>query len=100
MPQFDYRSVTLTTDLTYRQIMPANRNRAAIIISTAVASGQTISIGWKSGNLGLYYFLMTPDTVTLAYRDYGPLIKEEIWLRGAPVGGDVTVTEVTIVPGS
>lgn len=98
-PTYDYRTVVLATDLTYQVAMPGNRNRVALIFSCMVAAGQTTTIGWKSGNDGIWYFVQTPYNLTLAYRDYGPLIKEQVTLRTAPVGASVTVTEVTIIPG-
>lgn len=79
------------------QALGGNKNRMTVILSTA-NGGAFAFHDTQIPGLGRYIATMNgPSTMVLAYRDYGPIIRGEIWCSSS-VGATVNVTEVIEIP--
>lgn len=84
------------------QLMPANGNRVSFLVSSPAfpASASNVLILYLDG-VGTAYlaYLGVPINQNFPYRDYGPIVKSEIWC-GFTLGGpfDVSVVEIIAVP--
>ena len=102
-PEYTYESKTVnyTASGQFKLLVNGNRNRMVLTVSCgdlAVQSIMFLTIGNNQSNV--FYYIENPGTVILAYRDFGPVIREEIWCHvqttGAPI--DVTAFSVCVVP--
>lgn len=99
MPLFDWHT-TLVTPLTATPVMafPANANRVSIIVSCSASPG--VNFGLFTGDSGFteWVQLFSPTNLTFPYRDYGPIIKQAIFIGVGTNGTPVSVTEVIQIP--
>lgn len=78
---FAFRSIAFTGLNTFTKLFAANRNRVSLTISCADSAVQS-SLSFTAGNNQSLVFAMlaNPGTFIMPYRDYGPLVKEEVWV--------------------
>lgn len=98
---YDSRSFNVVLDAltVWHFIMPGNRNRVALNISsdgTTVANGVLqIATGPRSR---LAFVQINPeDPISLPYRDWGPVIKEPIYASIVSLSYNATFTEIFLI---
>lgn len=98
-PLFDFHSVTLTiVGINTVLAFNADRNRVSIIVSCAANPAVNVSLYASENPFSRWIALASPVSLTLPYRDYGPLIKESIYVAVGTNPTDVTITEVIQIP--
>jgi len=82
------------------KLFNANSNRVALIIACggSVAVNGTAFISTKSNSSGDFLWFAPGTTEKLTYRDYGPLIQEEIWCQVNQNSATFTANEIVKVP--
>lgn len=66
-------------------MFPADSRRVTLTISSDEATSN-VSLGTGPSYETIYMRLTAPITIVLPYRDFGPLIKQEVWIFGGLAG--------------
>jgi hypothetical protein len=95
---FSANSVQITSLGTSKpqQAFGGNGNRVSLILSfpTCVLPNTGFGVSTNNASSGLFLNGTTPFNGVLPYRDYGPLIKGDIWIDFGNGGEVATVTEI------
>lgn len=90
MPVYDYRNRSVTTAVfnQYIQLFPANRRRVSLSISASdpAGTGFAVNIASIGDDSRRWYSTIPPFTNVFSYRDWGPIIGDEIWVASNKVG--------------
>jgi hypothetical protein len=86
------------------KLFGANSTRVSLIVNCSDSSnGARMSVAIDQQIIGRFSFTNNPSSLTFTYRDYGPVIQQEIWIVANNVPGvtaTITGMEVYPVPGS
>lgn len=102
MPLYNFRSVNRTNGwFPPEMIFPANPGRVSIILSVGdpgIALARLFLYA-TSDQLMRWALFELPANITLAYRDYGPLIQSQVW-AASTVGStaEYSFSEIFAVP--
>lgn len=104
MPLLDFRSVAVADvgPAARTKLFGANSYRVLLIVS-ATSTGVAIGLANRPGTNpnGVWVYIDANRTVSLPYRDFGPVIKEEVWFTTNVGGGQIVIGhEVFTVPRS
>lgn len=105
MPNFDRRMVSVQTPggpPFYVQLFHANANRVSLIVTSQHSgpSVESLLVSVNKAGTGVFYLFNGPVSATFPYRDYGPIIKEEIWVSLGSAVDTITGVEVFQIPGT
>lgn len=79
------------------QILTGNSVRVSVVLACNDLSGQIVSIAISSDPLSVFMVLITPFSVVLPYRDYGPLISGELYAISGTGSVTLSVTDIHAV---
>lgn len=99
---FDHKLTTVTTVLvaTLKLGIMGNRNRVSLLFSADTTPSVNWGVYTTENPSTLFLRLNSPFTFTMLYRDFGPLVKEAMWLSSNPAPSTITITEILLVPNS
>lgn len=101
-PVYEVRAVTVqpVTVAPFTILFQGNKGRVSMAVSCSDNNARTFTLSTSSSPFGNGQFLVlsSPFNVVLAYRDYGPLIRETIYILAGFAGINVVGTEVVLVP--
>ena len=94
---FAFRTIAFTGLNTFSKLFDGNRNRVSLTISCADTGVQS-SLRFTAGSNQALVFAMlqNPGTFIMPYRDYGPLVMEEIWVLVQSPSPSFTISGVEI----
>lgn len=90
-------AVALTAGAGFSFVLPGDRRRVSLALSSATS--MTLQLTNRQAGLnGPAWAGCNPVIPTVfPYRDYGPLIQEEVWVSSSFGSGTVTFTEIYIL---
>lgn len=101
MPNYGQRSVTLTVgDSNEHQLLSSNPGRVTLIVSSSTTPTSNVALSVSQTDNDRYLLLGTPFNVVLAYRDYGPIMRQALWFKVGVFPCTINATEIFIIPGS
>jgi len=103
-PIYDQRGVTISLAAVsgFVKVLNANRNRVSLFVSVngTQAVNVSIELAASSPASSIFFFTVPPIAQVFPYRDWGPLITEELWARIGSGTVTLSATEVWRVPNS
>lgn len=100
--QYESRSVTQIPSIAppFPPLFLGNRNRVALTISCNDNTPRNFGFSTNDNPNGSGQFLVvsSPFRITLAFRDYGPLIKQPIYVFAGTAGISITAVEIWAIP--
>lgn len=83
MYDFRYSQISLTgLENKLTQILPANNNRVTVTVSCGdTLAGSALFIGTEPIGNSIFVRLSNPNTFVMAFRDFGPLVHQSIWVQ-------------------
>jgi len=102
---YDFRTAsgTVATANTLIPIFPANSRRVALAVSVvdptgAIAPLFALSANWSA--IRNWMIMSPPINLSFPYRDYGPVIREQVAYYAYNVGLQYTITETWAIPSA
>lgn len=103
---YDYRQYSATialNDNTLHMLVPSNSRRVSLVISCSDTTPTSIvlfHVGNTSNPTSTILSISAPFSITMPYRDWGPIIRQEIWIEGLNLLPAKTVyaTEIVEIP--
>lgn len=100
-PIYDHRmtQATIATLATLERLIQGNANRVSLMFSCDDATGNyAFAFGESFSNV--FMVLSGPFSQVMTYRDFGPLIREPLFVSLGVQPRTIRVLEVLLVPGT
>jgi hypothetical protein len=102
MPQYTSNIVSLSVPTGAARVffLPANPSRVSLIVSAATFVVARVAFFPGSLGEGVWVAVLTQFAVPLTYRDYGPPMRDAVWLSHSGAGSVTLIaTEILKIPG-
>ena len=98
---FDSRSITLSIAAAsgFVKVFESNSTRVSLLVSSdgTLAANTELRLSTKQSNAHSWFRLNFPFARSFPYRDFGPLIKEPLFVQVGNGVANVTATEIFAV---